>query len=106
MILSIGLGFLAGLRVLRWIQRYLKLLDHLLNDLRIDFNFLVRLVLVILQDRVRRHVIRNLGLLGEDVKSVQRRTIWLTLLGLIKIFNEPGVVANLLDCVSFIWVRI
>lgn len=82
------------------------LLDYVDDELRIYFNFLVGLVLVVLLNSVSRDVVRNLCFLREDVQSKQRGTVRLTLLALVKIFDEPWVTPNLLDRVPFLRICI
>ena len=43
----------CSLGVLSWVQWNLVFLNHVLHNLRVNFYFLVRLVLVVLLDRVR-----------------------------------------------------
>lgn len=51
-------------------------------------------------------MIGYLSLLRENVESLQRGAVWLTLLGLIKVLDEPGVRAYLLNGVALLWVRV
>ena len=101
----------SGLRVLLallfcWVQRYSVLFDNVDDKLRVDFNFLVGLVLVVLHNCVCGDVVRNLCFLREDVKGEQRRTVRLTLLAFIEVLDEPRVVPDLLNRVSFFRIRV
>lgn len=51
-------------------------------------------------------MIGYLSLLRENVESLQRWAVWLTLFGLIEVLDEPGVRAYLLNGVAFVRVRV